>query len=87
MKKRKRTKWLLTHRYKNGGYIRVGIISNNPVKCDVIAFEYTYTDHNTEKQRVSSKELSIDEAMVWIECLARAVSNYTEYNSKIILKK
>ena len=84
--KKKRTKWLLKHIYSNG-YIKSGIIYNNPVKCDVIAFEYTFTDNKTKKVCCSSKELSIDEALVWIGTLTRAVSNYTENNSKIYLKR
>jgi len=84
MKQRKtKISWLLTHRYRNGGFIRGGIIANNPIKCDVIALGYTYTDFKTGKWRKSSHGMSIDEAMCHIEVLARAVGFFTETNRKI----
>lgn len=85
MNKKKRIKWLIKHTYPNG-YTRAGVISNNPIKCDVIALEYTYNDTKAGKIITSFREMSIDEALVMAEVLVRAVSRYTEYHSKIYSK-
>ena len=75
IKKKKKVKWLVKHIYPNG-YRRSGVISDNPIKCDVIAFEYTYTESKTGKKMIAYRDMRFAEALTTIDILARAVSNF-----------
>lgn len=80
---KKKTKWLVTHKYPNG-FERFGVIYNNyPTKHDVIAYE-EYSKNPKEKRKGFEKELyayreiTIDEAAMIISGLGEAIRYYAE---------
>lgn len=76
--KRQRTRWILTHKYENG-FVRGGIVNNTKLGLpyDVIAFEdWGISPDGSEYN--SLRHMSVDEALVVIDCLIRPILFYME---------